>query len=329
MTTASGKRVLVTGMGSQLGSLVASELENESWVAEIAGFDIDPPRRRLDRSRFHMIHPTDVVSRASVVKEFNPHIIVHLGVWEPDARANPKQAELLTQQSAESLFTVAKRATALEHIVVRSGVEVYGRGGDRPKTPDETTKMRPTSQYGRMLMYLEHAADRAFNGTRIGITSLRLAPVVGPHIPSPLGRLLRLPMVPFNALRGPSFNLLHEMDAARAFVLAAQRRPGTPINIVGSGAVSGFSAILRGRRVPVPLLGPEWAITRRITHLFGAPVPEHVMEVLHHGRLASSSACREHLAWEPEMSTGDVLDALYSWEGIVRTPPRLAWDIAS
>ena len=29
------------------------------------------------------------------------------------------------------------------------------------------------------------------------------------------------------------------------------------------------------------------------------------------------------------MSTGDVLDALYSWEGIVRTPPRVAWDIAS
>lgn len=329
MATTSGKRVLVTGMGSQLGSLVASSLEAEPWVSDIVGFDIDPPRRRLDRSQFHMIHPSDVVRRTAVVKEFNPHVIVHLGVWEPDARANPKQAEILTQQSAESLFTAAKRAPALEHLVIRSGIEVYGRGGDRPKVPDESAKIRPTSQYGRMLMYLEHAADRAFNGTRVGITSLRLAPVVGPHVPSPLGRLLRLPFVPFNAWRAPSFNLLHEADAAHAFVLAARRRPGTPINVVGSGAVSGFSAIVRGRRVPLPLVGPEWTITRRVTHLFGAPVPEHVMEALHHGRLAGSTACREHLAWEPTMSTGDVLDALYSWEGVVRTPARTAWDIAS
>ena len=329
MTTTSGKRVLVTGMGSQLGSLVASELENESWVTDIVGFDIDPPRRRLDRSRFHMIHPTDVVSRAAVVKEFNPHVIVHLGVWEPDARANPKQAELLTQQSAESLFTVAKRAPALEHIVIRSGVEVYGRGGDRPKTPDEATKMRPTSQYGRMLMYLEHAADRAFNGTRIGITSLRLAPVVGPHIPSPLGRLLRLPFVPFNLVHSPMFSVLHEDDAARAFVLAAQRTIGAPINIVAPGEISGFAVARSSRHIPLPLIGPEWTVTRRVAHLFGAPVPEHVMEVLHHGRRGSSSRCRQALGWEPEMSTQSVIDSLFTWEGVVRVPPKRSWEVVS
>ena len=53
------RRVLVTGMGGQLGSLVAAELEKESWVGTIVGIDADPPRRRLSRSSFHLIEPSD------------------------------------------------------------------------------------------------------------------------------------------------------------------------------------------------------------------------------------------------------------------------------
>jgi UDP-glucose 4-epimerase len=329
MATNAGLRVLVTGMGSQLGSLVASELEHEPWISSIAGLDADPPRRRLDRSEFHLIEPGDKVRTTGIVKELNPHLIIHLGVWEPDARANPKNAELLTQQSAESVFVAARRAPALQHVILRSGLEVYGRGGGRVDVPDETATMRPTSQYGRMLMYLEHAADRAFNGTTTRITSLRLAPVIGPHVPSPLGRLLRLPMVPFNALRSPLFNLLHETDAARAFVLAARHQPGTPINILGDGAVSGFAAVRHGRRLPLPLVGPEWTITRRITHLMGAPAPEHVMELLHRGRRATSGACEQLLGWTPEMSTMEVMQSLFSWEGVVRVPAKQVWEVAS
>ena len=329
MATNAGLRVLVTGMGSQLGSLVASELEHESWISSIVGIDVDPPRRRLDRSGFHLVEPGDVVRTTSIVKDLNPHLIVHIGVWEPDARANPKKAELFTQQSAESVFVAARRAPALQHVILRSGLEVYGRGGGRESIPDETATMRPTSQYGRMLMYLEHAADRAFNGTTTRITSLRLAPVVGPHVPSPLGRLLRLPVIPFNALRSPLFNLLHESDAARAFVLAARQQPGTPINVLGDGSVSGFSAVRHGRRLPLPLIGPEWSVTRRVTHLLGAPVPEHVMELLHRGRQAKSAVCEQLLGWAPEMSTADVMQSLFSWEGVVRTPAKQVWEVAS
>lgn len=329
MATAHGRRILITGMGSQLGSLVARELEQQPWVDTVVGLDTDPPRRRLDRAEFHRLDPSDVIGTASLVRDVDPHTIVHLGVWEPDARANPRHAEILTQQSAESVFSAAKRTSSLQHVVLRSGIEVYGRGGDRPKVPDERTAMRPTSQYGRMLMYLEHAADRAFNGTSVKVTSLRLAPVVGPHIPSPLGRLLRLPFVPFNLLRPPLFSLLHESDAARAFVLATRDTPGTPVNVVADGSVSGFATVRTGRKLPLPLVGPEWMVTRRIAHLFGAPVPEHVMEVLHHGRQATSTRIDELLGWHPELTTHEIVSSLYSWEGVVRVAPKREWEVAS
>lgn len=329
MSSATGRRVLISGMGGQLGSLVAATLEREPWVDSITGIDADPPRRRLNRSTFHLVDSTQSDRIADIVAGVDPHVLIHLAVWEPDARARPSHAEVFTRQMAHSLFESVRWCPSLEHVVLRSGLEVYGRGGGRVEVPSDDTRPSPTSQYGRMLLELEEYARTMFSSSTVDVTPLRLAPVVGPHIPSPLGRLLRLPFVPFNLVQAPMFSVLHEDDAARAFVLASQRTIGQPINIVGPGEISGFSVARRSRHIPLPLVGPEWTVTRRIAHLFGAPVPEHVMEVLHHGRRGSSARCRPLLEWEPKMSTHDVIDSLFSWEGVVRIPPKQSWEVAS
>lgn len=329
MSSATGRRVLITGMGGQLGSLIASELEKESWVASITGIDADPPRRRLNRSEFHRVDAADAERTQAVIASVDPHVLIHVAVWEPDARAAPRHAEVFTRDAANSVFEAAKSCRSLKHVILRSGLEVYGRSGGRPDVPDDDAPTSPTSLYGRMLVELEERAKVAFASTKADVTALRLAPVVGPHVPSPLGRLLRLPFVPFNLLKPPMFSVLHEEDAARAFILASQRTIGVPINIVGPGAISGFSVVRRSRHLPLPLVGPEWIFTRRIAHLFGAPVPDHVMEVLHRGRRGSSSRCQPLLDWEPRMSTEDVIDSLFSWEGVVRIPPKQTWEVAS
>ena len=50
-------RVLVTGMGGELGTRVAQMLEERPEVGEIVGCDFVPPRRRLRRSEFRRIDP--------------------------------------------------------------------------------------------------------------------------------------------------------------------------------------------------------------------------------------------------------------------------------
>ena len=52
-------RVLVTGMGGELGTRVAQLLEERSEVHEIVGVDFVPPRRRLRRSEFRRVDPRD------------------------------------------------------------------------------------------------------------------------------------------------------------------------------------------------------------------------------------------------------------------------------
>ena len=133
---------------------------------------------------------------------------------------------------------------------------------------------------------------------------------------------MRLPAVPFNVLRDPSLAVIRQNDAARAIVAAARERLAQPVNVVASESISVSQAALRGRRLPVPTVGLQWPLARRIAHMAGAPIPDHVAETLIHGRLADNGRMRELLGVVPEQTTPEVIDSLYGWPSIVRHPAR-------
>ena len=317
-----GQRVLVSGMGGELGSRVAALLEQEPWVGTLEGIDADPPRRRLHRARFHRIVPGQHERTVEVITRFNPHVVVHVAVWEPHSRATPAIARRLTDDAATSILGAAAECRALESIVVRSGIEIYGRARNSATRPDERAPIDPTTDYGEMVAGIEATAQRI--GERIGVTVglLRLATVVGPHIPSPLGRLLRAPMVPFSAVANPPFALVLDHDAALAFVAAARLRLNEPLNIVAPGAITALQAIRRGKRIPVPLVGPDWMVARALSYVSGAPIPDHVIELMHRGRLADGRRAEEVLELKPTATTREVIDHLYTWPSVVHQPAR-------
>ena len=82
-------------------------------------------------------------------------------------------------------------------------------------------------------------------------------------------------------------------------------------------------AARRGRRLPVPLVGPQWAIARQFTHLMGAPIPDHVSELLMRGRLADNGRMAELLGITADTTTTEVIDHLYRWPSILRQPARV------
>jgi UDP-glucose 4-epimerase len=316
-----GARVLVSGMGGELGSLVASLLEGEAWVGSLLGIDVDPPRRRLRRAEFHLVSFADRSRVVDIVGAFNPHVVVHLAVWEPDARAGSQHAKRLTDEAVESVLGAAAECPALEAVVARSGIEVYGRSRGTRTRPDEDTVLRPSSHYGQMLAQLEHTAADVTQRVGVPLCALRLAPVIGPHVPSPLGRLLRQAAVPFSVLADPPFSVVDVDDAARAFVAAAKLRHGGAVNVVADGAISTLQAIRRGKRLPIPMVGPEWMAARVLSHLIGAPIPHHVVELMHRGRLADNTRALDALGVAPTIPTPQVIDRLYEWESVVRMPP--------
>ncbi len=305
-------------MGGELGSLIAAQLEAEPWVGALVGIDVDPPRRRLRKAEFHLLQPSQRDRIVDVVTSFNPHVLINVSVWEPDARASLTHARQFTADATKAIVGAAAECPALESMVLRSGLEIYGRERNAATRPTENAPLHPTTEYGKMLANIEQSAREVGRRVGIAVGKLRLAPVLGKHVPSPLGRVLRQPVVPFSMMADAPFAVIEDGDAARAFVAAAAQRLDEPLNIVAPGAITALQAVLRGRRVPLPLVGPEWALARRLSHLFGAPIPDHVVELMHRGRLGDGSRARETLGFEPRLSTPEVIDHLYAWESVVR-----------
>ncbi|MCB0977135.1 MAG: NAD-dependent epimerase/dehydratase family protein [Acidimicrobiales bacterium] len=314
-------RVLITGMGGELGTRVANLLEADETVEEILGIDGYPPRRRITRADFHMIDPTDRRRIVNVVRDFDPEVLLHLGVYEPHAHFGGTAARLNTQASAVSTLGAATGCPSLRRIVVRSGIEVYGRRRGAALRPDESCPIDPTDGFGRSMAHVEHLAYETGGIAGVPVVALRYAPIVGPSFPSPLGRYLRLPVVAVSPLAELPFSLLHQEDAALAAVAAAKGTSAGPLNVVGPGAVTASQAVRRGRRVPLPVFGPGWMFAAVASEVLGAPLPPHVRSLLVRGAGADGSTATKLLGVEPR-PTSDVVDLLYRWSDVAQVTPR-------
>ena len=315
-------RVLVTGMGGELGTRVAQLLETRPEVDEIAGFDFMPPRRRLRRSTFKRIDPRDRDRLIGFVTDFAPHAVAHFGVYEPGSRMGSRDAAASTEACTVNALGAAQRAGDLQRIAVRSGLEVYGRGRGHPLVPDEEAPLAPTTAYGRTCLEVESLAFGLGRRHDVQVGALRYAVVAGSHIPSPLGRVLRLPAVPVPALADPPFSLLHQDDAARAMVEMLVRGCEGPLNVVGPGATSPWQAVRLGGRIPVPVVGVGWEVAAEVAELAGAPIPRHVAELLRHGRCGDGARALAELDLGSMRPTQEVLVDLYEWATVLRLEPN-------
>jgi UDP-glucose 4-epimerase len=313
-------KILVTGMGGEIGTRVAQYLEERSWATEIVGVDFVPPRRRLRRAEFRRIDPRDRDKLVSFVEDYAPQVVAHFGVYEPASRMSPASAIERTELCTVAALSAAVRGGRLEYVVVRSGLEVYGPRSYHATVPDEFVMPAPESPWGASLLEVEVAASRLRRRHGVAVGALRYAPVVGSHVPSPLGRLLRLPVVPVPAFSDPPFSLLHPDDAALAMVRAIERRFDGPLNVVGPGAASPWQAVRLGGRVPLPVAPPFWGAATRAVEVLGAAIAPHVVELLRHGRVAAGSRAIEALGLGDLRSTQSVLRELFEWADVVPIP---------
>ncbi len=315
-------RVLVTGMGGELGTRVAQLLEARTDVDDVAGCDFVPPRRRLHRAQFTRIDPRDHGRLTQFVVDFAPDAVAHFGVYEPHSRMAPNDAAHATESCTVHALSAAASTGRLERVVVRSGLEVYGRGRGHALVPDERAPLAPTSPYGRSCLDVESVSAALGRRLDIPVAALRYAVVAGSHVPSPLGRLLRLPVVPVPALADPPFVLLDQEDAARSMVEALVRGFDGPLNVVGPGATSPWQAVSLGNRVPMPVAGLGWSLACRTAELAGAPVPPHVLELMRYGSVGDGGRAVDELALGFMVPTQEVLADLYEWATVTPITER-------
>jgi UDP-glucose 4-epimerase len=314
-------RVLVTGMGGELGVRVANLLAAAPDVEAVRGIDLDPPRLRTHGVEFVRVDPRERGRVVPVVRDFEPTIVVHLGVYEPNARTGPQLAAELNELGTLHAVGAAAECASLERVVVRSGIEVYGRRRGQASRPDETVVPDPTSGFGRQLRRVEELAIDAGRAAGAPVTALRLAPVTGSAMASPLGRYLRLPVVAFGALGDLPFSLLHQTDAAMAVMAAIGLEHDGPVNVVAEGVTTPAQAAFIGGRIPLPILGFQWQVARVAAELLGAPLPDHVRELLTRGRAADGGAAADVLGLRTRWTTRQIVRDLYDWAPVTYVHP--------
>jgi UDP-glucose 4-epimerase len=311
-------------MGGELGVRVANELAARDDVEVVLGIDVDPPRRRTHGVDFTRVDPRRRRQVVRVVRDLDPTLVLHLGVYEPNARTGPKLAAELNHLGTVNTLGAAAECPSLERIVVRSGIEVYGRRRGAATRPDESVVPDPTSAFGHQLLDVEELAVDAGRAAGATVAALRFAPLTGAALPSPLGRYLRLPVVAYGGLADLPFALLHQTDAAAAALAAAHRTFDGPVNVVGDAAITPTQAIRLGGRVPLPILGLQWQFARVAAELLGAPLPDHVREMLTRGRVADGSHAAGLLGAGPRWSTEDIVRDLYEWATVTHLQPGAA-----
>jgi len=275
-------------MGSAIGTAVAQALEASDDVDAIAGFDLEPPRRWMRRADFQFARPGDGERVTRIVNEFEPTIVVHAWVFEPRARSSPGQARARTVAGTETLLGAVQKIDSVEHIALRSGSSVYGRGSGTPTVPTVETKPRPTTTFGHMLARAEERCEQVAAEIGATVSAVRLAPIMASNLPNPLGRFLRLPVVPV-PITTRRFGVVHLDDAGAAIAAAATRRHEGPLNVIASEPVTPLEAITIGRRIPLPVLPLALRLGRFLAEIPGTPLPEHIAEVLSRGGLIKPS----------------------------------------
>ena len=313
-------RVLITGMGGELGTRLAILLDDDRAVEAVMGLDIDPPRRRHN-AQFHRVDPRDRDKTTQLIAQFKPTALVHLGVYEPNARSTPKSSVERTAAGTLTAVRASVDAGHLDRIIVRSGIEIYGRRRGGPVRPDESVRPDPTAPFGHQLAHVESVCVDGGLHAAAPVTCIRFAPIVGPSMASPFGRYLRLPAVPYRALGDPPFSLLHQNDAVSALVAALRNPIDGPVNVVGSGAMTTSQAARIGGRIPIPVIAPSWPAARVLSELAGSPIPDHVHELLTRGRVADGTRVEELLGLRPERTTPEIVEELYAWSEVVRVVP--------
>src|SRR4026209_2505715 len=96
-------------MGGEIGTRVTNLLEADDRVDDILGGDLAPPRCGLRRAEFHRVDPRDRRKLVRIIRDFEPTAVVHLGVYEPNARAGPALARSLTHE-----FTITALGAAAD-----------------------------------------------------------------------------------------------------------------------------------------------------------------------------------------------------------------------
>ena len=282
-----GKRVLITGLATFWGGLVAQALERDPDVEVVIGLDTEAPTISLERTEY--VRTDENYSLlARIVQAARIDTIVHTFLVLDSTSMSHRSMHEINVIGTMNLFAAASSpGSTVRDVVVKSSSYVYGSAQDDPVWFTEETPRThsPRTRVERSLESVEgYVRDFAEDNPHVNVTLLRFSNVLGPDMITPLSRALELPMVPSLFGFDPRFQFVHEEDVVRSLLFVLDRRLPGIYNVAGDDLLpwSEVAHLVGKRTFPLPPFGTPLAAWP--LKLLGVELPEEVLPLLRYGR---------------------------------------------
>ena len=252
-----GRRVLITGLASFWGGLVAKALEQDDSVEVIVGLDTREPAVELERTEYVRSDENySILSR--IVQATRVDTIVHTFLIVDSTSMRPRQMHEINVIGTMNLFAAASApGSTVRDVVVKSSSYVYGTAKEDPVWFSELTP-RSHPARNRVEHSLEsvesYVRDFAEDNPHVNVSLLRFANVLGADIVTPISRALQLPVVPSIFGFDPRFQFVHEDDVVRSILFVLERHLPGIYNVAGDGLLpwSEVAKLCGKRTAPMP-----------------------------------------------------------------------------
>jgi UDP-glucose 4-epimerase len=307
------RRVLITGVGSHVGSLLAQRLEHDPEVEHVAGLDVRRPKVALDRTEFidadirdpqigRLISPTgvDTIVHEQIVRQPGPGM---------SSRAMHDINVIGTLQ----LLAACERVPTLRTIVIRGSAGVYGAEPHAPQFfKEEMARLFPLrTRFQRDVAEIENYFDTyARRHTGVSCTMLRYQPAIGPGLRTQITRYLSQPVCPTFMGFDPRIQLVGIDDALEAIVAAVRNPVPGAVNVAGPGTI-GLARMIRlaGKRA-LPIAGPLFGAVTSAGQRLGLDAPsDDFQRLLRYGRGVDTRRLTEEIGCTPRQSTAEAVEA--------------------
>jgi UDP-glucose 4-epimerase len=309
-----GRRVLITGVGSHVGSLLAQRLERDPEVEHVVGLDTRRPKVALERTEVIEADIRDP-EIARLIPPTGADTLVHEQiVRQPGPRMSPRAMHDVNVIGTLQLLAACERTPTLRTIVVRGSAGVYGAEPHAPQFfKEEMARLFPLrTRFQRDVAEIENYFDTyARRHSAVSCTMLRYQPAIGRGLRTQMTRYLSQPVCPTFMGFDPRIQLVDIDDALEALVAAVRNPVRGAVNVACPGTI-GLARMIRlaGKRalpIAAPLFGAVTSTGRRL----GLDTQSDDFErLLHYGRGVDTRRLTDEVGYTPRRST---VEAVESW----------------
>jgi UDP-glucose 4-epimerase len=323
-----GRRILITGIASYLGTELARRLEADPEVEYVAGLDTRKPRAQFEKTEFIEADIRNPVI-AKLIAPTRVDTIVHNQIVRRPATEgySARKAHDVNVIGSLQLLAACEKAETVNAIVIRGSAGIYGAEPAAPQffTEDMSRLYPLRSRFQRDVGEIENLFETyRRRHPQVTCTMLRYQPSIGPQHDTQVTRYLSMPLVPTYLGFDPRMQFVHERDAIDAFVAAVKNPVRGAVNVAAAGTIGLTRAIRMAGKLSLPLAGPLFPpVTGAGARLGLVEFSPDFRRLLRYGRAVDTTRLLEEVGFSPRFDAVEAVADYVRHQGGRRLAPTM------